>query len=154
MFDWVVSGPTGPNAGVYDATNVTGTGIGGFNDWYIPALNELEILYYNLKPASPSGGNANNTSSGTNLNAVPARPSNYPAGGPPIQTTANGTGITVNFQTGGAQSFDATTAFWTATQISGNPTNVTGQYFDNGAQVSNGKQSTAQYARAIRRVAV
>jgi hypothetical protein len=62
MFNWCLSNATGPNAGVYDATNATGTGIGGFNDWYIPAKNELDILYYNLKPGPASGGSVNSLS--------------------------------------------------------------------------------------------
>jgi hypothetical protein len=24
--------------------------VGGFTDWYMPAKNELEVCYYNLKP--------------------------------------------------------------------------------------------------------
>jgi len=43
--------------------------IGGFTDWYMPAKDELEVLYYNLKPSVES----NNTTSGTNTNAVPER---------------------------------------------------------------------------------
>ena len=38
---------------------------GGFTDWYMPAKNELEVCYYNLKPATYS----NNTSYGINANA-------------------------------------------------------------------------------------
>jgi hypothetical protein len=34
----------GPNAGVFDSTNTLGTGIGGFNDWYIPAKDEIDII--------------------------------------------------------------------------------------------------------------
>jgi hypothetical protein len=50
--------------------------IGGFSDWYMPAKNELEVCYFNLKPTTTS----NNTSSGINPNAVPARASNYTGG--------------------------------------------------------------------------
>ena len=50
-FTWCCQDPEGPNAGVYDPTNSTGTGIGGFNDWYIPAAYEgahaLMAMYYN-----------------------------------------------------------------------------------------------------------
>lgn len=41
--------------------------IGGFNDWYIPAKEELEIIYRNFKPTTSS----NTTASGTNASAVP-----------------------------------------------------------------------------------
>ena len=57
--------------------------IGGFSDWYMPAKNELEVCYYNLKPTTTS----NNTAYGINANAVPARASNYTAGDP-AQTSA------------------------------------------------------------------
>jgi hypothetical protein len=51
--------------------------IGGYSDWYMPAKNELDVCYFNLKP----GTVANSTNGGTNANAVPARASNYT--GPP-----------------------------------------------------------------------
>ena len=57
---------------------------GGRSDWYMPAINELEICYYNLKPTT----NSNITfGSGINPNAVPARSSFYTAG-TPAQTSA------------------------------------------------------------------
>jgi hypothetical protein len=49
----------------------------------MPALNELEVCYYNLKPTTTN----NVTGSGTNTNAVPSRGSNYTAG-TPAQTAA------------------------------------------------------------------
>lgn len=51
---------------------------GGYSDWYLPALYELEIAYYNLKPSSDS----NNTSYGSNSYAVPSRSSNYSSSSP------------------------------------------------------------------------
>ena len=147
MFNWAVSAPTGPNAGVYDATNVTGTGIGGFNDWYIPAKNELEILYYNLKPDTTT----NNTGAGINPNAVPARASSYTAA-VPAQTTADGTGVTANFRTGGSQTF-FNSWYWPSSEVSTNVIDAWFQNFSNGNQLGNVK-NTNGYARAIRRVAV
>ena len=52
---------------------------GGQSDWYMPAKNELEVCYYNLKPT----GAANSSGSGANPNSVPARASNYTSGSPP-----------------------------------------------------------------------
>ena len=52
--------------------------IGGFTDWYLPARYELDIAYFNLKP----GTGVNDTSSGTNIYAVPQRNSNWTAAYP------------------------------------------------------------------------
>jgi len=49
--------------------------IGGFTDWYLPARYELDIAYFNLKPST----DANSTSWGTNIYAVPQRNINYTA---------------------------------------------------------------------------
>jgi hypothetical protein len=113
--------------------------IGGFSDWYMPAKNELEVCYYNLKPNTTS----NNTSSGINANAVPSRGSNYTAG-TPGQTSA------AAFQTGGAQAF-AADGYWSSTEYSA--TAAWRQSFDGGLQVYSGK-SNSPYVRAVRRVAV
>jgi hypothetical protein len=114
--------------------------IGGFSDWYMPAKNELEICYFNLKPTTT----ANNTSSGINPNAVPARASNYTAGNP-AQTTA------AAFITGtGAQAFLLDT-YWNSTELS--TTLASQQYFGYGVQSTGGKDAFAR-VRAIRRVAV
>lgn len=50
-----------------------GLSIGGFNDWYLPARFELDIAYFNLRPAT--GGN--DTTWGGNIYSVPRRPLNY-----------------------------------------------------------------------------
>ena len=78
--------------------------IGGFSDWYMPAKNELEVCYYNLKPTTTS----NNTSSGTNTNAVPSRGSNYTAG-TPAQTSATA------FKTGNSEAFEDPN-YWSSTE--------------------------------------
>ena len=113
--------------------------IGGFSDWYMPAKNELEVCYYNLKPTTAS----NNTSSGTNTNAVPSRGSNYTAG-TPAQTTA------AAFKDTGAEDFTAT-SYWCSTEYSA--TNGWKQYFSSGYQNDSAKLNS-YLVRAIRRVAV
>lgn len=116
--------------------------IGGFSDWYMPAKNELEVCYYNLKPNTTS----NTTSAGTNTNAVPSRGSNYTAGNP-VQTSA------AAFQTGGAEAFDATN-YWTSTETTAYSSSVAiGQNFNAGNQNINNKGNLL-IVRAIRRVAV
>jgi len=117
--------------------------IGGYTDWYMPAKNELEVCYYNLKPTTQ----ANTTSSGINANAVPARASNYTSG-TPAQTTA------VVFQTGNAEAYAISPgggSYWSSTEKLS--TNQWTQDFQNGNQY--GDPKTGSYrVRAIRRVAV
>jgi hypothetical protein len=113
---------------------------GGFTDWYMPAKNELEVCYYNLKPTTTS----NNTSSGINANAVPARASNYTAG-TPAQTSA------ADFITGtGGEAFTAD-GYWASTQAASST--AFRQIFSSGYQGSYGK-NVNYFVRVVRRVAV
>jgi len=131
------------NSTVYPAAHFCNNLVtGGQTDWYLPAKNELEVCYYNLKPTTAT----NNTSSGINANAVPARASNYTAG-TPAQTSA------AAFVTGtGAEAYTVD-FYWTSTEFSA--TAARQQYFGNGYQNSRSKNSTFDYiVRAIRRVAV
>ena len=117
---------------------------GGQTDWYMPAKNELEVCYFNLKPTVDT----NNTSSGINPNAVPARASNYTGGAPasnPAQTSAT------DFKNTGAEDFSAASRYWTSTENSTTQGKV--QYFSNGVQTYHGKNN-ADFVRAVRRVAV
>ena len=122
--------------------------IGGFNDWYIPAKNELSVLYFFLKPTTAG----NNTSTGSNANSVsPYTPNTNYGTGFPSQTTST------LFQSAGSESFAASTYYWTSTENAGSTANAYAQNFIDGEQ--NGtypKDYTAGigiYARAIRRVA-
>jgi hypothetical protein len=121
---------------------------GGFTDWYMPAKNELEVCYYNLKPSTT----ANVTFRGTNPNSVPARGSSYTSG-TPAQTSA------AAFQSGGAEAFDSIRQYWSSTQYSGTSP-PPGPYawqqkFGNGGQYYATKVNTYNGGvRAIRRVAV
>jgi hypothetical protein len=47
--------------------------IGTYSDWYMPAIDEVEVMFRNLKPSTQT----NNTSFGINSNAYPATTSNY-----------------------------------------------------------------------------
>ena len=140
----VIDGPTNSanmnNASHPAAQFCEGLTIGGFSDWYMPAKNELEVCYYNLKPTTTS----NNTSSGTNTNAVPSRGSNYTAG-TPAQTSAT------DFQTGNTEAF-AASYYWSSTEYSA--TYAFGQSFSNGDLVGDASKSTSNYVRAVRRIAV
>jgi hypothetical protein len=139
----VIDGPTNSanmnNASHPAAEFCEGLTIGSFSDWYLPAKNELEVCYYNLKPTTTS----NNTGSGTNTNAVPSRGSNYTAG-TPAQTSAT------DFQTGNTEAF-AANAYWSSTESSS--TDALIQNFSVGAQ-GNVVKTNSYYVRAVRRIAV
>jgi hypothetical protein len=140
----VITGPAN-SASMNDASHPAaqfceGLTIGGFSDWYMPAKNELEVCYFNLKPIILG----NNTASGINANAVPARASNYTSG-VPAQTTAT------DFITStGAEAFDVF-YYWSSTEASA--IYASRLYFGDGWMNFNDKNSTLR-VRAIRRVAV
>jgi hypothetical protein len=149
----LINGPTNSstmNSATYPAAQFCeAVNTGGYTDWYMPAKNELEVCYFNLKPTA----DANNTNWGINANAVPARASNYTAG-IPAQTAAT------NFQRpSGAEAFDVSTGvapvYWSSTQ---HPTYTNNAYLlqsTNGRQYVNyAKNVTYFNVRAVRRVAV
>jgi hypothetical protein len=114
--------------------------IGGYSDWYLPAMNEVEVCYFNLKPYTTN----NSPTSGINANAVPARASNYTSGNP-AQTAA------AAFITGtGAEAFLGS-SYWTSTEKTARYGRV--QSFYQGTQTYSYKDFSF-YFRAIRRVAV
>jgi len=118
-----------------------GLSVGGQTDWYMPAKNELEVCYYNLKP----GTTTNNTSSGTNTNAVPSRGSNYTSG-TPAQTSASA------FLTStGAEAYSEA-FYWSSTEASAD--HAWAQAFNSGRQINYAYKASSRLVRAVRRVAV
>jgi hypothetical protein len=118
-----------------------GLSIGGYSDWYLPALYELEIAYYNLKPTTAS----NDTSFGTNSYAVPQRGSDYTAGDPAQTSVAA-------FQSGGAEDFVADD-HWSSTELSS--TDASRLSFSNGLQKSVlNHKIFGNYVRAFRKLAL
>jgi len=113
---------------------------GGQTDWYMPAKNELEVCYFNLKPDTTS----NNTSSGINPNAVPARASNYTSGNPARTSATDFRDIT------GAEAFNIV-RYWSSTEYSA--TYARSDEFLTGQQEYNGKGNSYR-VRAVRRIAV
>jgi hypothetical protein len=144
----VINGPSN-SASIDDSAHQAaqfceGLSIGGYSDWYMPAVNELEVCYYNLKPTTTS----NNTSFGANDNSVPKRTSNYTAG-TPAQTSAT------SFQNTNSEAFNYTDFdgfYWSST---GAASYGDARYirFLDGASSSIGKNDYRR-VRAIRRVAV
>jgi hypothetical protein len=143
----VIDGPTNSaveaalGAAYQAAIFCEGLTIGGYSDWYLPAKNELEVLYYFLKPNTI----ANDTSSGSNANAVSPEPvsTNYTSGSP-AQTSAG-----IGFRTGETEVFIAT-GYWSSTEF--NAAKAWAQSFYDGYQYNDFKSTG--YVRAIRRIAV
>jgi hypothetical protein len=120
---------------------------GGFSDWYMPAKNELEVCYFNLKPTT-TANNTGANAGGINPNAVPARTVIYTSGAP-AQTSAT------NFQNTGAEDFVTAGGYWSSTEFSA--TGAWLQTFNNGIQYNTQyglEKNAVAYVRAVRRVAV
>lgn len=114
--------------------------IGGKTDWYIPSLNELEIIYRNLKP----GTSSNVVGVGANSYSIPEGLA-YTATNP-AQTTS------LAFKSGGVEALEAS-SYWSSTQESPSSSrNAYIQDMDSGGQYLEGKSSSSPKARAVRRV--
>jgi len=144
----VINGPTNSaslaalGASYQAAVFCEGLTIGGYSDWYLPAKNELEVLYYFLKPTT----SANNTTSGSNANAVSPEPisTNYTSGSP-AQTSAG-----IGFRTGETDAF-VTANYWSSTET--DSYQAWAQDFSIGNQNAYDK-TFSPYVRAVRRIAV
>lgn len=138
---WFYFTSTGPNAGNYAADgSKNGTGIGGFNDWYLPARYELEVVYYGLKPTT----NTNASISSPNPYAVPSRGA--------YTSTDPGQTASSLFQSGGSEAFEVDYRHWSSTM----PPYASNPSFKNPINFSNGDQALKRYSdlyyvRAIRR---
>ena len=120
--------------------------IGGYDDWYLPAKNELEVLYYFLKPSTILN-QVQYGSIGANINAVLPEPVNTP-----YSSTAPGQTTSTAFITGGSQSFISQNLYWSSTEF--DESTAWNQDFGTGYQNHPYKNSSASYirVRAIRRV--
>ena len=141
----VIDGPTNSaamNSATYPAAQFCeGLSIGGYSDWYLPAINELEVCYYGLKPINEN----NNTSFGINANAVPTRSSNY-------TLTVPAQVAVTDFQDGNSEAFSG--GYWSSTQSAAGGNYARDQLFYGGGVQGNGFKASNYRVRAIRRVAV
>lgn len=113
-------------AGSEVAKTVRALTIGGFTDWCIPAVDQLELVYRNLKPGSST--DSPYYRSGINLHAIPPTLpySHQPAAQTPITA----------FQAGGEQAIetDEESWYWTSTQHAGDSDTAWVQDFGDGGQ--------------------
>jgi hypothetical protein len=119
--------------------------IGGYTDWYFPALFELDIAYFNLKPdATPNATSGVNSTFGINPYSVPRRfiknTSFYPTQ-TPLSSFA---GITQGF---------VASIHTTSTEVNG--ITVWSYFFDSGrGYYQSGSKGGSNPVRAFRRVSL
>jgi hypothetical protein len=146
------------NSTVYPAAHFCNDlSIGGFSDWYLPARDELEVCYRNLKPTTtanstsnrdfsaityPEGNDESGDIRGVNRNSDPTGAA-YTSGSP-TQTSVS------VFQTGNTEAFAAGN-YWSSSEFSA--TTAWLQGFSNGGQAA-GTKSQLLRVRAVRRVPV
>lgn len=139
VFDGLANSETMNNALHPAAQWARALTIGGFTDWYVPARDELEIIYRRFKPSNPP---ANVTNAGANAYAVPPT-SNYTFSVPAATTVAD-------YQPGQAQAFPATFLL-TSTEFAAGAMFV--KSFSDGSSTQSNKNNPLT-VRAIRRVLV
>jgi hypothetical protein len=98
--------------------------IDGKTDWYLPALDELEIAYRACKPGATK--NYMYMRSGINLHSLP--PSQPHTAEDPAQT------VVEIFRKGGAECFEEDPAYWASTQCAYDSDFAWYQNFDDGNQ--------------------
>lgn len=145
----LIDGPTNSaalaalGAAYQAATFCEGLTIGGYSDWYLPARNELEVLYYFLKPTA----DGNSTGHGGNANAVSPEPisTNYTSS-LPAQTSAG-----IGFRAGETNAL-AVDAYWSCSEI--NNGGAHDQYMGTGYQGWTTSKLAGHYVRAVRRIPI
>lgn len=137
LFQWCVGDANGPNGG---------GGIGGFTDWYIPAWNELRIIYFFFKP-SPQ---VNSPIWGSNPNSLPPYTPNTNYSNTGSVATFPAQTVATDFRSGGSEAMHPNWS-WSSSELSGDPTRGWRQaYYDGQAQGMT--KVIGSSGRAIRRV--
>lgn len=126
--------------------------VNGFNNWYLPSKNELELSYRYLKPSCDENYTYTInwfkckmlSVNGTNLSSIPA--------GIPYTKTSPTQTIVTNFSVESKDAF-ADRYYWASTESSTNTTNSLGPSYFDGPQYGENKIIT-EMARCVCRVLV
>ena len=134
--------------------------IGGRTDWYIPARDELELCWRNLKPTTAANNVSNRVVSGINYATLGAYGDTADSQGLNLNSSPAGAAYTTTnpaqvdntaFRTGGAEAFTYGSPYWSSTEYSA--ANAWSQYWHSsfpGYQGEDGKVNTYR-VRAVRR---
>ncbi|MCP9915548.1 collagen-like protein [Cyanobium sp. ATX 6F1] len=139
-FDGLANSNAANDAGHPAAQWARALTIGGYSDWYVPALYELEILYRKFKPDNTDG---NTGGFGANAYAVPVTTANYSLSIPPQSAFPL-------FQIGGAQAFFEGN-MWTSTEDQATTAICQDWYYGSWGPIS---KTFSQTTRAIRKIPV
>jgi len=121
---------------------------GGFSDWYLPARDEVEVLYRAGKPtttANSIGSREESGGHGDNANSLPVGPA-YTSGAP-------GRTEYSAFVSDGAAAFATTSYYASSTESAASPGVAWLQTFDSGAQYT-GSKTLALWVRPVRRIKI
>lgn len=154
----VIAGPTNTanmiadTASTYPAANFCdNVTAGGYTDWYMPARNELELCYYNLKGTIYP--NAQN--SGNNPNAIPYH-GNYNFSADPAADPAQTSAAIFQAPSGSERfaSTESSQSFYRSSTTASYGTNRNQSFRSGNQNYSFPLNASYLYVRAVRRIAV
>jgi len=129
----------------------SGSGLNGYTDWYLPARDELELVYRHFKPTTEDNNDGTRTTSGFGGDGATHGTNN--------SSDPNGSGYTVSdpsrtsiasFQQGNSDALEGS-GHWSSTEKDASLSWL--QFFDDGSQFSLNKDDSDS-VRAVRRIAL
>ena len=152
------------NSTVYPAAHFCNDlSIGGYSDWYLPARDELELIYRNLKPVTDNNYAVANRATGAtpdykNLGSLGdvanthGLNNNSDPQGVAYTTTVPGQTAVAAFQSGGAEAMTfGSNRYWSSTEYSTSA--AWNQIYDPGGpgRHNDASKNASVYVRAVRR---